>query len=465
MAHKTLVNGTAYNITGGKSMVSGTTYSIKGGKTLVGGTGYNISFGGGEPAYAMLYSDGKMVFQLEDAVESGKTLTASYTGFEDANYTYMKGVPWHSQRNKIRNVHCKSTDITPVSLVYWFDNCTSMNNFDFVNFNMDNVVNMHHAFCNCYKLAMSPVCGNNVTHMADAYDNCTRLSGSPVCGRNVINMSSAYSKCSLLTGLPVCGNNVKDVSYAYSHCNSIGKNGYFYSSVVNNARYCFGAKNNSRRLNLYVPANSTTNTTVHYNNVYSLVGANIAWTTNSTCSYNTKYNIYIYPVANVAAAAIANGDEEANANAGVIIGGSNEGDAGSPANYTVESVSGASYGFSLNGNGYYESRNKGVASSAAVCKVNIVADGRSEIIFDCINYGESNCDYGLLSTIDKTLTTSSTADTSNVFKNFKGLQQSTVQSVSYGVLSAGTHYVYVKYIKDGSVDNNNDSLQFKVRAV
>ena len=44
MAHKTLVNGTSYDITGGKTLVSGTAYSIKGGKTLVGGTGYDISF-------------------------------------------------------------------------------------------------------------------------------------------------------------------------------------------------------------------------------------------------------------------------------------------------------------------------------------------------------------------------------------------------------------------------------------
>lgn len=45
MAHKTLVGGTAYNVSGGKSMVSGTVYNIANGKTLVGGTGYDISFG------------------------------------------------------------------------------------------------------------------------------------------------------------------------------------------------------------------------------------------------------------------------------------------------------------------------------------------------------------------------------------------------------------------------------------
>jgi hypothetical protein len=44
MAHKTLVNGTAYNIIGGKTLVGGTGYSIKSGKTLVNGTGYDILF-------------------------------------------------------------------------------------------------------------------------------------------------------------------------------------------------------------------------------------------------------------------------------------------------------------------------------------------------------------------------------------------------------------------------------------
>lgn len=44
MAHKTLVNGTAHEISGGKTMVAGTAYTVKSGRTLVGGTGYNLSF-------------------------------------------------------------------------------------------------------------------------------------------------------------------------------------------------------------------------------------------------------------------------------------------------------------------------------------------------------------------------------------------------------------------------------------
>lgn len=44
MAHKALVNGTAYEISGGKTLVDGTAYEIGGGKTLVDGTAYEISF-------------------------------------------------------------------------------------------------------------------------------------------------------------------------------------------------------------------------------------------------------------------------------------------------------------------------------------------------------------------------------------------------------------------------------------
>ena len=44
MAHKTLIGGTAYEISGGKTLVDGTAYSIDKGKTLVGGTAYEVGF-------------------------------------------------------------------------------------------------------------------------------------------------------------------------------------------------------------------------------------------------------------------------------------------------------------------------------------------------------------------------------------------------------------------------------------
>ena len=46
-------------------------------------------------------------------------------------------------------------------------------------------------------------------------------------------------------------------------------------------------------------------------------------------------------------------------------------------------------------------------------------------------------------------------------KSFKGAASSSVQSVVYSDVKVGD-YIYVKYRKDGSVNQNYDILQFKV---
>ena len=52
--HKTLINGTAYTVKGGKCLVNGTVYSIKKGRTLIDGTGYDITFG---PSYDPVFAN------------------------------------------------------------------------------------------------------------------------------------------------------------------------------------------------------------------------------------------------------------------------------------------------------------------------------------------------------------------------------------------------------------------------
>ena len=53
-AHKTLVNGTAYTVKGGKCLVNGTVYSIKKGRTLINGTGFDITFA---PSYDPVFAN------------------------------------------------------------------------------------------------------------------------------------------------------------------------------------------------------------------------------------------------------------------------------------------------------------------------------------------------------------------------------------------------------------------------
>lgn len=49
MAHKTLISGTAYSVTGGREMIGGTGYDCKAGKTLIGGTEFTVPFSKGIP--------------------------------------------------------------------------------------------------------------------------------------------------------------------------------------------------------------------------------------------------------------------------------------------------------------------------------------------------------------------------------------------------------------------------------
>ena len=44
MGQTTKINGTAYDIIGGRTLIGGTGYNIKKGRTLIGGTGYDINF-------------------------------------------------------------------------------------------------------------------------------------------------------------------------------------------------------------------------------------------------------------------------------------------------------------------------------------------------------------------------------------------------------------------------------------
>lgn len=129
--------------------------------------------------------------------------------------------------------------------------------------------------------------------------------------------------------------------------------------------------------------------------------------------------------------------------------------------YEVVAVDGASYGFTLNDNVYYESQNKGKSSTYALCQVNISNPIGLPVYFDCINSGEANYDYGILGAVNQTLS-KSTTDDSGVKKNFKGLSSANIQTVEY-TDAIGDCFIQLKYKKDGSGDQGNDTLQFQIR--
>lgn len=142
-----------------------------------------------------------------------------------------------------------------------------------------------------------------------------------------------------------------------------------------------------------------------------------------------------------------------------------------PESYTVETASGASYGFELNSSGYYVSQNKGHSKTAAVCVVHFHLPVSATVTFSYINYAEAGYDFGVFGDIDTELSnnyyaagSSGATITDSHYKlacNTSAHNTSSVQTLRYA-MEAGDHYIYVKYSKDDASDANNDTLQFKV---
>jgi hypothetical protein len=75
-----------------------------------------------------------------------------------------------------------------------------------------------------------------------------------------------------------------------------------------------------------------------------------------------------------------------------------------------------------------------------------------------INSGESNYDYGIVSNLNKTLELSNYAD-SDCLLNCKGKSSTSEKTLSLGRVEG---FYYIKYRKDGSNSEDNDSFKFKI---
>lgn len=89
MSHKTLISGTAYEISGGKTLIDGTAYSIKNGKTLVDGTVYEVGF---VKEYVALYDFGTLSdlgTTLGGRYKEGPYIDSPIMPFDFSDVTHM----------------------------------------------------------------------------------------------------------------------------------------------------------------------------------------------------------------------------------------------------------------------------------------------------------------------------------------------------------------------------------------
>lgn len=104
MAHKTLISGTAYSVSGGREMIGGTGYGCKAGKTIIGGTAFEVKFSDGLTWIINEKFNGKKgIAQSADFTSNGKKFdyfkinagmspTIVYSYREDDWYAYYNGV-------------------------------------------------------------------------------------------------------------------------------------------------------------------------------------------------------------------------------------------------------------------------------------------------------------------------------------------------------------------------------------
>lgn len=126
-------------------------------------------------------------------------------------------------------------------------------------------------------------------------------------------------------------------------------------------------------------------------------------------------------------------------------------------------LTGQTYYFEKTADGYYTSNNAGVNSSYAYGILKFSFTEQTTVKLYCISYGESNYDYGIVSTLDNALSNDNSADTSNVLKSFKGESSASVQTLTVSV-PEGSHYITFKYIKDSSSNSGGDYFKIKATA-
>lgn len=228
MAHKTLIEGTAYEISGGKVLVDGTVYNVTRGKALVDGIEYAVELGDERSAVptAMLYSDGTLVFQLGDEVESEYgELVASYTGFDTEIYSDSHLPPWLEHATNITMVRVKD-QISPLCTAYWFYQCSNLTEARVTYLNTGNVTTMRSMFAGCENLTsinISLFNTANVTDMSVMFSGCKRLTTLDLGNfntRNVTHFYYTFSNCIELTAI-----NLKSLSTV----NVISMGGMFWN--------------------------------------------------------------------------------------------------------------------------------------------------------------------------------------------------------------------------------------------
>lgn len=189
----------------------------------------------GGTCYALLYSNGDLVFQLSETPdENGRTLKNTYTvdtsiAYEDV-LTHGRQIPWYNNRTSVKKVVFADV-IRPAKMDCWFYNMTNLAGFEGMeNLDTSGVTSLHSTFYYCKSLTELDLSNwkvSNVEDMSYTFYTCDGLTDLDVSNwktENLTNISNTFLNCSGLTKLDVKDwdvSGVTDMNYTFSSCSSL----------------------------------------------------------------------------------------------------------------------------------------------------------------------------------------------------------------------------------------------------
>ena len=339
-----------------------------------------------------------------------------------------------------------------------------------------NVTNMSYMFHNCSNLKTIPLFNTSkVTDMSYMFNSCSSLTTIPSLDTNKVTvMSYMFNSCAKLEKIDITKYNMtssSNTNYLFSNC-------YSLKSIIIRS---FGSYSlNSNAFTGCYHILGTTNST--YNpkgdrDGYIYVPSEMVNTLKTATNWSSNAN-QIAPIFGFASNKEEYGSITSNINSNnetVLTAVSNEGYKFSKwikgllkpelvlrnsNSLTISDVEGASYNFTLNDNGYYQSANKGVGSSYAIGRFYFtISEENQGIELECINSGENGYDYGTIGKVDTALPLS-TSDGSPYY-NFKNVSSREPKKIFFKDLSIGEHFIDVKFRKDSGSNQGDDMLSVK----
>ena len=197
-------------------------------------------------AYALLYSDGELVFQNHNGANPDKVLLKTYPiSLAESPAQHSR---WYNERSNIRTA-VFADSIRPHSTATWFYNCDSLSEIlGLENLDVSLVTDMSQMFSGCTALTtldLSALNASSTVNMQQMFFGCASLTTLNLSGwntANVTNMADMFNGCSALETVRVSDgfktDNVSNSIGMFEGCGSlVGGSGTEYHNAHANKEY------------------------------------------------------------------------------------------------------------------------------------------------------------------------------------------------------------------------------------